>query len=161
MPSTEFETLLPDSAATEQFGALLGRCCPEGLVIYLHGELGAGKSTLVRGLLQGNGHQGAVKSPTYTLVEPYLLGGRRYYHFDLYRLGEPEELEYLGIRDYFDGEAVCLLEWPERGMGYLPPAGLDIWLSYQGEGRHLRLLAHQQQAQEALACVSVHYQSIA
>ncbi|MCG6887123.1 MAG: tRNA (adenosine(37)-N6)-threonylcarbamoyltransferase complex ATPase subunit type 1 TsaE [Proteobacteria bacterium] len=149
------EKFLPDEAATLEFGAALARCCPPACIINLHGDLGAGKTTLVRGFLHALGHTGTVKSPTYTLVEPYVLaaptGERRLYHFDLYRLGNPEELEYLGGRDYFDSEAVCLIEWPERGAGWLPPADVDIFLQHRDTGRNVRALGHGQRGLKLIA----------
>lgn len=111
-------------------------------MIYLCGELGAGKTTLVRGLLHALGHHGSVKSPTYTLVEPYQIADRRLFHWDLYRLADPEELEFLGLREQLDGEAILLIEWPERGSGELPAADLAITLDYAGEGRSCRLERH-------------------
>ena len=126
---------LADSAATERAGALLADVLPAGdLVIYLHGDLGAGKTTLVRGLLRALGHEGRVPSPTYTLVEPYTLGRRELKHLDLYRLADPEELAFLGIRDM---GGVLLIEWPERGAHFLPPPDLECRLSTAGPGRVL------------------------
>ena len=131
---------LADEEATLRAGKALGEVVLAG-VIFLEGNLGMGKTTLTRGLIQGLGHQGAVKSPTYTLVEPYQLDGRQIYHFDLYRLSEPEELEYMGIRDYFDQAALCLVEWAERGEGMLPTPDLEIKLEPLEQGRKLSLSA--------------------
>ncbi len=121
------------------FGARLATRLPQSSVVYLQGDLGAGKTTLVRGLLNGLGEMVRVKSPTYTLIEPYHLNGVDFYHMDLYRLADPEELEYLGIRDLPE-EAVLLVEWPERGFGMLPLPDLEISITHQEGGRLLKLM---------------------
>jgi len=132
---------LASTEATEQFGSALWTILPETGVIFLQGELGAGKTTLVRGFLRGAGFTGAVKSPTFTLVEEYNLGERKIFHFDLYRLSDPEELEWIGIRDYFAQNCLCFIEWAERGTGFLPAPDAVISLAVQGLGRNLTLVS--------------------
>ena len=133
---------MPDPAATEALGAALASGARAGRVIHLRGDLGAGKTTLVRGLLRALGHAGRVKSPTYTLVEPYELSSLHFYHFDFYRLKNKEEWEQAGFREYFNGEALCAVEWPERAHGLLAPPDLDIELRFEDEHRCARLDAH-------------------
>ncbi len=165
--------LISDAIAMTKLGAQLAAGIKPGCIIYLDGDLGAGKTTLVRGFLSACGYQGAVKSPTFTVVEPYSLdynklydynelheglkiddpidrvtisnydiiteNAQKIYHFDLYRLEDPEELEYLGIRDYLDGQAIALIEWPGKGQGVLPKADLLIKITHQRQGRGVTL----------------------
>nr|WP_211276931.1 tRNA (adenosine(37)-N6)-threonylcarbamoyltransferase complex ATPase subunit type 1 TsaE [Tamilnaduibacter salinus] len=148
---------IPDETATEQFGALLAQSARQlefGVLIYLHGDLGMGKTTLARGLVQGLGHPGNVKSPTYTLVEPYDLLEPPVYHFDLYRLADPEELEFMGIRDYLNQQAISLVEWPERGAGLLPGADVAIELTPARPGRMLSVTSGTQTGQALVAALS-------
>jgi len=136
---SELTLHLANEDAMMSFGSRIAQVTQGLGVIFLEGDLGAGKTTLSRGIIRGFGHVGAVKSPTFTLVEPYEIGKIRAYHFDLYRLVDPEELEYMGIRDYFDGGALCLIEWPQRGAGFLPKPDLTITIRPHAEGRALTL----------------------
>ena len=131
---------LNSTEETEQFGAELFMSLPIKCLVFLHGDLGAGKTTLVRGFLRAAGYKGTVKSPTYTLVEEYTIDGRKIFHFDLYRVVDPEELEWIGIRDYFDQDSVCFIEWPDRGKGFLPEPDRVIALTPQGSGRSLNVV---------------------
>ncbi len=138
------ELTLLSATETEAAGAALAaalQTTDQGACIYLHGELGAGKTTFTRGLLAGLGHKGRVPSPTYTLVEPYELAGRPVWHLDLYRLGDAAELEYLGLDEMAGPRALLLIEWPERGKGFLPDNDLTIKLQVIPEGRLLRIEA--------------------
>jgi len=151
----EATVVLADADATAALGARLAAALPPRLVIYLEGDLGAGKTTLTRALLHAAGHEGRVRSPTYTLIEPYRLGERAYYHLDLYRLADPEELEYLGLRDLLVEPCVLLIEWPSRGQGMLPPPDLIIRLWPVGDGREAALSAASPAGEEVLSRLGV------
>ncbi|BBP68551.1 tRNA (adenosine(37)-N6)-threonylcarbamoyltransferase complex ATPase subunit type 1 TsaE [Pseudomonas fluorescens] len=138
---SEVTLYLADEQAMSDFGARIARVTRGHGLIFLEGNLGMGKTTLSRGIIRGLGHVGAVKSPTFTLVEPYEIGDVRAFHFDLYRLVDPEELEFLGIRDYFEDDALCLIEWPDKGAGFLPKPDLTITISPQDSGRSLKILS--------------------
>lgn len=144
-------------AAMVALGQQLGNALPWGAVLFLEGTLGAGKTTLSRGVLAAFGHSGAVKSPTYTLVEPYNVVNGTVYHFDLYRLGDPEELEFMGIRDYFTANSVCLIEWPARGAGILPSADIvvAVTVANNGEGRDIEFSAYSELARSVIDTLSI------
>lgn len=131
------ELFLPDPAATDALGQTLAHTRPASAVVHLHGDLGAGKSSMARALLRALGVQGSIRSPTYTLVERYPLSDGEAWHLDLYRIGDPGELEFLGL-DAAEAR-LWLVEWPERGAGALPPADLRVHLAIEGEGRRCRL----------------------
>ena len=133
---------IPNSEDMERLGQRLALHCPNPMLIFLVGDLGAGKTTVVRGFLRGLGHQGSVKSPTFTLVEPYEVNERTIFHFDLYRLEDPEELEAFGIRDYLGQPAITFIEWPERAKDILPTPDLYCYISLQNEGRNITFQSH-------------------
>lgn len=134
--------VLSSEADTLSLASSLAGIVDDGTVIYLYGPLGAGKTTFARGFLRGFGYMEKVKSPTYTLVEPYDIDGRTVVHFDLYRVKDVNELEHMGIRDYFSPTAICLVEWPENGFPLLPEPDLACYISFKDTGRNIRLEAH-------------------
>lgn len=146
-----FTIELADESAQVAFGQRLGQACNGEGLIFLQGTLGMGKTTLTRGILQAYGHKGAVKSPTYTLVEPYQLDTAQIYHFDLYRLADPEELEYIGIRDYFSSPALSVIEWPDKGAGILPESDMELTLTKKDDGRQALLVANTQRGAAILS----------
>jgi tRNA threonylcarbamoyladenosine biosynthesis protein TsaE len=138
---------LSDEAQMIEFGRQLGLAARPDATIFLRGDLGMGKTTLCRGVVQSFGYTGVVKSPTYTLVEPYDFGRWLVYHFDLYRLADPEELEYLGIRDYFSAPSLRLIEWPDKGRGILPAADLELIIDLDGTGRRITVKSYSDRGQ--------------
>nr|WP_183638520.1 tRNA (adenosine(37)-N6)-threonylcarbamoyltransferase complex ATPase subunit type 1 TsaE [Niveibacterium umoris] len=147
--------LLADEAATRALGAAIAPGLAPGLTIYLLGDLGAGKTTLVRGLLEALGHRGAVRSPTYTLIEPYAISNLNLYHFDFYRFTDPEEFVDAGLEEYFGEQGVCLVEWPDKGAPFVPPADLEISLEPEGDGRLARLRARSERGDACLSRITL------
>jgi tRNA threonylcarbamoyladenosine biosynthesis protein TsaE len=149
MPIQPSEFALADESATARLGAALARAIESeaaaitthGLVVALAGDLGVGKTSVVRAMLRALGVTGAVRSPTFTLLEPYVVSSLNFYHFDFYRLADPEEFSFAGFRDMFGPAAVCLIEWPDKAAGHLPAADLQIALRVAGQGRHANLTA--------------------
>ena len=151
--------LLIGESATLLFGSRLFQSVRCASLIFLHGDLGAGKTTCVRGFLKADGFCGPVKSPTFYLVEEYRIKERTIVHFDLYRLADPEELEWIGLRDYLDDDVVCFIEWPEKGAGYLPTPDLAIQFDGLRESRNVLWQAHSQIGQEFADRLDTFYRS--
>ena len=154
MPSSplSLEIRLHSQQQQEAFGALLAEVLPKHAVVFLEGDLGTGKTTLVRGILRGFGWSGTVKSPTYTILEPYELPQQNLYHFDLYRLADPEELEYLGLRDLLAG-GLLFFEWPERGEALLPAADISVNIQHDTSGRVLKFDIRNPQLRHQIAAL--------
>lgn len=150
MSPTSITLQAANESEQEAIGAQLAAVLPWPAVVFLYGDLGAGKTTLVRGLMRGLGHIGRVKSPTYTLMEPYRFGERTCYHLDLYRVADPGELEFLGLRDLLGEATLLLVEWPERGEVDLPPPDLEVLIRYAAPGRELCLSARSAAGEEAV-----------
>ena len=150
-----FTQYIPHENAMCTFGKqLINAICrlpsQQNVTLYLNGDLGAGKTTLSRGMIQGLGYSGNVKSPTYTLVEEYAIGEKIIYHFDLYRLADPEELEFMGIRDYFADNTICLIEWAEKGADLLSPPDLLVNIGYSENARNIELVAQSTMGQQII-----------
>lgn len=144
---------LPDEAATLALAGSLAAVLDSGLVLYLHGPLGAGKTSFARALLTALGVSERIKSPTYTLLESYTAAGRPAWHLDLYRIADPGELEWLGLDELVDPAALILVEWAERGIGALPAADLALYLDYAGAGRSASLRSFSARGERVLGCL--------
>ena len=155
MKANEVSATLLDDAQTVLWGEKIAAALKKGGIVYLYGDLGAGKTTLSRGILRAYGHQGAVKSPTYTIIEPYELDCVKVYHFDLYRMVDPEEWDYLGVNEYFSPGNICLVEWPEKGAHYVPASDLNIKLAYYEKGRKITISASSDRGVEILQALVV------
>lgn len=147
---TEFIKFIPDEKSMLEFAADVAANCPDAIIIFLLGNLGAGKTTFARGFLRGLGQEGSVKSPTYTIVEPYQFSNHIVYHFDFYRIKDLFELELIGIQDYFTPDAICLIEWPENGAGLLPPADMSCYIEMRDTGREIRMVGHSDKGRDVL-----------
>ncbi|MBK7423199.1 MAG: tRNA (adenosine(37)-N6)-threonylcarbamoyltransferase complex ATPase subunit type 1 TsaE [Propionivibrio sp.] len=149
---------LPDEAATLTLGRELAPLLAPGMVVWLEGELGAGKTTLARALLRALGHTGTVKSPTYTLVEVYVVSSLYWYHFDFYRFNEPEEFDDAGLGEYFREDSICLVEWPAKATGHVPPADLALAFRFAENatesGRVVDLHARSEAGQQCLTSLT-------
>lgn len=150
----KYETTLADLDSTDRLAKKIANALMPGVVIYLYGVLGAGKTTLVRAILGALGHTGVTKSPTYTLVETYNINSLHVNHFDLYRLADPSELEFIGIRDYMNGISVCILEWPDKGSGYIPSADLEVTIQLYADCRKAVLVATSPNGVKILEAIS-------
>lgn len=144
----QFSLEIHSETETQKFAKKLALLLKAPLWVELEGALGAGKTTLTRYVLRQLGHEGSVKSPTYTLVEPYKVNNHDFFHFDLYRLGEPEELEYLGIRDYLNTDSIAFVEWPSKGKGFLPEADLRIGITMQTHKRIFKVASLTEKGQQ-------------
>ena len=151
---------LPAPEDTERVGGALARALVGGMVVALHGDLGVGKTTLVRGVLRALGWTGLVKSPTYSLVEYYPISSLYLYHFDFYRFADPTEWETAGLADYFRSDSACLVEWPERVAALLPAADLDLTLAYpsRGDGRDLAMTSSSAAGERCVAAITALFQ---
>lgn len=157
-PMQQITVKLNSEAKTRELGALLARTLKPGLKLYLYGDLGAGKTTLTRAILHAAGHNGPVKSPTYTLAEPYTvhLGGKpvELVHFDLFRMASPEEFADAGFLEYFGNNAICIIEWPEKGTGILPQADIAATFAILGTARQITLCARSMAGEEIISAIS-------
>ncbi|APV50102.1 tRNA (adenosine(37)-N6)-threonylcarbamoyltransferase complex ATPase subunit type 1 TsaE [Betaproteobacteria bacterium GR16-43] len=151
------KTILPDEAATLDLGAAIARGLEPGLTVFLQGELGAGKTTLVRGVLRALGYAGRVKSPTYALVELYDVSRLHLHHFDFYRFSDPREWTEAGFRDTFDGHNVTLVEWPEKAQGLLPSPDVEVTLAIQDSGRVATLRANTEMGRRCMDAALLHF----
>jgi tRNA threonylcarbamoyladenosine biosynthesis protein TsaE len=151
---------LPDEAATLALGQALAPLLAPGMVVWLDGDLGTGKTTLARALLRALGYAGPVKSPTYTLVEVYVVSSLYLYHFDFYRFSDPEEFLDAGLDEYFRNDTICLVEWPEKAAGFVPPADLTLCLRFPAKAscsrRIVELLAYSERGCSCLNILTNH-----